>query len=1349
MTKKSNLIIVGIGASAGGLDAVKQLISGIPSNTGMSFVIIQHLSPDFKSLMPELLAKHTKMKIFTAEENLEIKPNCIYLNERTKNLELKGNKLVLLSKAPKGNLNLPIDIFFHTLGKEHQENTYGIILSGTGSDGSRGINTIKEAGGTILVQEPSSAQFDGMPNSAISTNLADFILPPAEIAQKIIQLNSKRISILSSSSTTNNHEDVYQDILELIYKDNGVNFKKYKNNTLLRRLEKRMSIHSMDTLKEYYSLIAQNPKERKIVYQEFLINVTNFFRDTEAFDVIKKTVIPKLIDVNTKSKNIRIWVAGASTGEEVYSLAILIDNYIRINKLNFNFKIFATDIDKDAIQVASLGSYSVNNIVDIKESYLKKYFLKHGDKIHIIKRIREKIVFSYHDVTKDPPFIRMDLISCRNLLIYFNSSTQQKVLSNFQYSLNKSAFLFLGSSESLGSVSNHFEVIDNKWKIYRNLTENNRLGSEEDFENEPSAGLRYLKENHNSKLLEDKNQEMKEVDFYKFLSKRNSPTSVFIDKNYDIIFVVGNLKEWFSIPDGFFQNNLLKITKDDLAAIIRNGVRRTTKEGKNVIYKDLVLYSENETRNFDLSFEKISRFENYTDIYLIEFKNLSNNSSTAKIVLSDTDLPNFSKQRIDDLEFELKVNKSELQNVVEELETSNEELQSSNEELMSSNEELQSSNEELQSVNEELYTVNTELQEKNKELEELSNDVTNLLNSSDIGTLFLDTELNIRKFTPVIKRVFNLEDSDIGRSIKSFASEFDENERKSLIINCKESLENLKSFEREIQDNDGSWYLIRINPFVTSTKKISGVVIALIDFNEVKKAQAKLRDSNNRLDIALKNGNMAWWELRLPEGTVVFSDKKTEMLGLNSEDFKTYSDFTKIVNPDDYENTMQAFRDHLTGKKDTYDCQYRIKDVNGNYKWFKDVGKISQKDGENILITGIVIDITQIKEAEQRLIEAQQKAETANIYKNQFLANMSHEIRTPMNGLVGFASLLRNDVIDIEKRNKYIDIIQNSSSQLLKLINDIIDVSKIEAKELKIEIVSCKISELFFNTEITFNELKRKKNKDHIKITAHVPEKVKDIIIQTDANRLQQVLTNLVENALKFTEKGSIEFGYTVKQNKVFVYVKDTGIGIPENKIDVIFDRFSQVKQKKGKHNEGTGLGLSISKGVIRLLGGDLQVKSKKSVGTTFSFEIPFVSGAIQQKKPRNQNKSKIEDWLKNKTILVVEDEEVNIEYFKALFENSIAKIIYATNGKMAVEKVESGEKIDIILMDIRMPIMNGADAAKKILLNFPKTKIIAQTAYAMSNDKAKFLKSGFVDYISKPLNKKELLDKLATHLNN
>ncbi len=1350
MNTKENHFVVGIGASAGGLDAVQQLFDNLPEDTGMAFVIIQHLSPDFKSLMPELLAKHTKMKIYTAQDKKIIKPNCIYLNERSKNLQIKDNKLVLLDKATKGNLNLPIDIFFHSLGQEYMDKSFGVILSGTGSDGSRGIKTIKEAGGTILVQEPSSAQFDGMPNSAISTNLTDFILTPEEIAQKLILLSSKRLDLHVLTDESDDHEKDFTSILELIYKHSGINFKKYKNNTLLRRLEKRMSIHNIETLSEYYTFLNCNLQERTTVFQEFLIGVTSFFRDTEAFNIIKKKVIPSIIDNNSKQRTIRMWISGCSTGEEVYSLAILMEDYFRTYKINIDYKIFATDIDKKALHTAGIGSYVVNNIAEIDNKYLEEYFLKVGDRIQIVKRIREKIVFSYHDVTKDPPFIRMDFISCRNLLIYFNNSTQKKVLNNFQYALNKFGYLFLGSSESLGSVSKYFQIIDNKWKIYQNISENTRIRDDEDFENEPSTSLHFLKESYNIKSRYSTSENLNETYFYKHLSKKHSPTSVFIDKEFNVLFVIGDLKEWFSFPSGLFQNNLLKITDTDLSTIIRNGVRRVTKNDKSIIYKDLVIKTDTETRTFDLSFEYIHNFHNMNEVYLVEFGQISHIDLTNKIVLSDIDLPNFSKQQIEDLQLELKENRNELQNVVEELETSNEELQSSNEELMSSNEELQSSNEELQSVNEELYTVNTELQEKNKELEDLNNDVNNLLNSNDIGTLFLDVHLNIRKFTPSIKKLFHLEDSDIGRSLISFASEFDDESRQSIINDSKESLEQLKSFDKEIQDKNGNWFMKRICPFITSKKKIDGVVITFIDIAYLKKVQDDLRYANQRLDIALQGSEMAWWEVHMPKGEVVFSTKKTDMLGYNSSEFKHYSDFTKLLHIDDYENTMTAFRDHLSGKKDKYDCEYRIRTSKNEYKWFHDVGMISYEKDDTKIISGIVNEITLKKEAEINLLDAQQKAEIANIYKNQFLANMSHEIRTPMNGLVGFASLLRDEDLSSETKNKYIDIIENSSKQLLNLINDIIDVSKIEAKELKIENKTFKISELLYGIQDTFNGLKKTKHKEHINIIAKIPFDSENLILDSDPNRLQQVIINLLGNALKFTEIGTIEFGFKRKNKELSFFVKDQGIGIPKEKLEIIFERFEQIKSSNIAKNEGTGLGLSISKGIVQLLGGELKVESKELEGSTFYFDLPYSEkDSLIEKNNIKIEAADIKDKIKNKTILVVEDEIVNIEYFKALFSNLPTNLIFAYNGREALEHIKSNSKVDIILMDILMPIMNGYEAASEILKLKPKAKIIAQTANAMAGDETKCLENGFIDYVSKPLNKDELLTKIAMWIEN
>ncbi|MEI6140514.1 MAG: chemotaxis protein CheB [Mariniphaga sp.] len=1351
MNSTENHFVVGIGASAGGLDAVQQLFDNLPADSGMAFVIIQHLSPDFKSLMPELLSKHTKMEIFTAQDKQIIKPNCIYLNERSKNLQIKGNKLVLLDKATRGNLNLPIDIFFHSLGQEYMDKSFGVILSGTGSDGSRGIKTIKEAGGTILVQEPSSAQFDGMPNSAIATNLIDFILTPNEIGHKLIQLSTKRLDLQVVIADSDNHEKALDSILELIYKNSGINFKKYKNNTLLRRLEKRMSIHNIETLADYYIILKNNQQERSVVFQEFLIGVTSFFRDSEAFSIIKKKVIPSIINPSNKPRIIRLWVSGCSTGEEVYSLAIIVEDYLRSNKLNLDYKIFATDIDRKALQIAGVGSYPVNNFVEIENKYLEEYFLKVGDRIQIAKRLREKIVFSYHDVTKDPPFIRMDFISCRNLLIYFNNATQKKVLSNFQYALNKSGYLFLGSSESLGTISKYFEVIDSKWKIYRNISENTRIRDIEDFENEPSSSLNFLKESYNSKVRESSTDSLQENQFYKFLSQKHAPTSVFIDKDFNILFVIGNLKAWISFPSGLFQNNLLKVTDTEISTIIRNGLRRISKDGKAIIYKDLVLNSDTGARKFDLSFEKINHFYNFNEMYLIEFSQITSVVHPDKLVLKEDDLPDFSKQQIEDLELELKENRSELQSVVEELETSNEELQSSNEELMSSNEELQSSNEELQSVNEELYTVNTELQEKNKELENLNNDMNNLLNSSNVGTLFLDVNLNIRKFTPTIKSLFHLEESDIGRSISSFASEFDDECRQSIIRDSNESLEHLKTFEKEVRDKNGNWFLKRISPFVTSRKKIDGVVITFVDINQLKKQEEELKQSETHLKKVQEIAKVGSWYLDVKTNEVSWTEELYNMYGFDPAlPVPPYSEHQKLFTRESWD-LLSSSLTRTIKEGISYELELEMVTRGKRHGWMWVYGEpLKDKYGNIYALWGAAQDISKQKEEELHLIEAQQKAETANIYKNQFLANMSHEIRTPMNGLVGFANLLRDEDLTTESKNMYIDIIESSSKQLLNLINDIIDISKIEAKELKIEKRPCKISELFYAARATFNEIKKNKHKEHLQIIVNIPNDFENLIVFTDPDRLQQVIVNLVSNSLKFTEYGTIEFGYRLKNNNVAFFVKDEGIGIPKDKLDIIFERFEQVKHKNNTKNEGTGLGLSISKGIVELLGGHLRVESQESVGSVFSFELPYSESEIlPEKQIKKVDADDIKAKIKGKTVLIAEDEAVNIEYFRALFANLPINLIFALNGREAIEAVRSHPQIDIILMDIRMPIMDGYETAKEILKEKPDTRIIAQTAYAMAGDKNKCLQNGFVDYISKPLKKEELLNIMAKWLEN
>lgn len=1476
--KYDDLFVVGIGASAGGLDAIQQLFDTIPDDTGMAYIVVQHLSPDFKSLMPELLAKHTKMKIFTAEDKQTIKPNCIYLNQRNKNLHIKGNQLFLLDKGPKHNLNLPIDIFFHTLGEEFKEKSIGIILSGTGSDGSRGIKTIKEAGGTIIVQEPSTAQFDGMPNSAISTGLVDLVLPAEKISNALFKFPNKRLQIIADDFESKSNENLFHKLLEEIHKSTKIDFSQYKKNTLVRRLEKRMNINNIVSLEDYLSFLKSHPEENEVLKQDFLIGVTSFFRDIEAFESLKSIIIPDICNNKKDAEPIRIWVAGCSTGEEVYTIAILLDEYIRTNKFNFDFKIFATDIDTKALNAAGMGSFHINICNEIEKKFLENYFLKTGDKIQIIKRIREKIVFSKHNILKDPPFIRMDLITCRNMLIYFENKAQAKVMHNFQFSLNKFGYLFLGNSESLGVVANEFKTIDSKWKIFQNISDTKRIPTQDNPENRLGT-YSYKSTDRQISQQEYRFKENPETIFHKYLSKKHSPASIFIDSDFNILFIKGDAGKILSHSEGIFQNNLLKMVNKEIASVIRNGIRRLEAEKTDVIIMGIVNKRENELVTFDLSFHKPDEYNDFRNVYLVQFgeeKEVIVESKTT--VIQHLPFDEISKQRFDDLENELKSAKAELQNVVEELETSNEELQSSNEELMASNEELQSTNEELQSVNEELYTVNSEMQEKNKELQNINNDISNLLDSTDIGTLFLDKNLRVRKFTPALQRHFKLQENDIGRYIADFASNFNEELKASIISDSKASLDKLVLIEKEIRDLEGNNFLEKIRPFITLDKKIDGVVISFIDVNKLKSTEKELSESETKYDklfqnlnkgffhakiITDKNGKPIDWEYIAinPAYEIQIGCKSEELIGkriswidskikddsidlvtlygetaitgknnsieIYSELLKkyyivhvfcpkigefaaTFSDITSLkykeielrkneslltkvqqitqvgswyldietnevqwtkelyimygfdpnLPPPPYTEHMKLFTEEswnllstsLVKTKETgipYELELRTvrKDGGNGYLWVHGEA-VKNDEGKIIGLWGAAQDRSEQKKIEMELIEAKKQAESANIHKNYFLANMSHEIRTPMNGVLGFTHLMLEDELTREIRTKYLQIINRNSEQLLHLIDDIIDVAKIESDELTITNVDCKLAGLYTDLYDNFNQIKLHLGKGQIDLKMEIPTEFADMVIKTDYNRLRQVISNLLNNAFKFTEKGSITFGYKINKSTIDFYVIDEGIGIPQDKLSEIFERFKQLNYENAAKFGGTGLGLAICNGIIEKLGGTISVNSVLGKGSTFTATIPLIEVIKTlevESKPLTTNDSTV---FKNRTVLIAEDEEMVQLYLIELFKFYELELLFANNGEEAVRFYAENKGIDLVLMDIRMPIMNGYKAAEEILKINHKAIIIAQTAYASSEEKEKCLNAGFAAFLTKPLSKNLLFDTLTRFLN-
>jgi len=497
-------------------------------------------------------------------------------------------------------------------------------------------------------------------------------------------------------------------------------------------------------------------------------------------------------------------------------------------------------------------------------------------------------------------------------------------------------------------------------------------------------------------------------------------------------------------------------------------------------------------------------------------------------------------------------------------------------------------------------------------------------------------------------------------------------------------------------------------------------------------------NTEERLTIALEAGNMAWWEMELPSGEIVFNHNKTRMLGLKGEDFKHFQDFMNRVHPDDCETAMNAMRNHLSGKEAMYECEYRIKNARGNYQWFHDAGKIVFREGERILVAGIVTEISERKRIEAQIKEARLQAELANQYKNQFLANVSHEIRTPVSGMVGFASLLRSEELDSETKKLYIDIIESSSKQLLNLVNDIIDISRIEAGELKINKAPCELHKILKETETLFEQLKHTRGKGNLKIKLNVPEKVKELFILTDPDRLKQILINLIGNALKFTEEGSIDFGYEIENNRLRFFVSDTGIGMTEEDLKVVFERFKRTEQAHRKY-DGTGLGLAITKGLLDLLDGSVSVKSQVGKGSVFTFTIPYEPVKPEQAK---SPKEKVTDTerLRGKKILIAEDEKINRMYLEIILKDLPIQIFWAQNGLEALEIFREHEEISLVLMDIKMPLMDGEEAMQKILALKPGTRIVAQTANALSSDREKYLESGFVDHITKPIDKKQLI---------
>lgn len=1200
----SENFVVGIGASAGGLEPIHELFDNMPYNTNFSFVIVQHLSPDHKSLMGELLARHTTMRIIEAEENMHLLPNCIYLVPSRKVMTLSDGFLKLHDKDRSQIPNNAIDIFFESLAAEKGKNAAAVILSGTGADGTKGIEAIKQKGGFVVVQDPLTADFDGMPSSAILSGNADLILPPELIAEELVEHLKDSPYAKTLEKFTKEEESVLLDILALVRANTSHDFTQYKSPTINRRLAKRMTEKGFTNLREYYEYLQKSPEESAKLGTEFLINVTKFFRDQEAFEEIKNKIIPSIFSQKKEQELVKVWVVACSSGEEAYSMAILFHEYMdNIRNHDHNIKIFATDIDKDALQMASTGIYPESIANDISAERISRFFSKDGNQYRVVPSIRKMVVFAYHDITKDPPFSKLDLVTCRNMLIYMNAKLQKHVLQTFQFALNSGGCLILGASENIGILKDSMKELSKKWKIYRSMGKSRLLDNDHTLSPLHSSSL--FQRNSRPKNATSNLSEI----FKETLLEEVRYAGILIDENMEVKQALGHFKEFLNFPENNLTFNILKLVPQDLGLALGICIRKALHDQERNVMRSVKVVDGNNERNINIIVKPYIHQQEYQQSFL--FIVLSEPEKQKKIKrqlprkINETDL-----LRIEELERELRETKENLQSVIEELESSNEELLTSNEEMISSNEELQSTNEELQSLNEELHTVSAEHQLKITELIELNDDLNNYFRNSDIGQILIDKHMIVRKFSPAISRHINLIESDIGRPILDITNNLS---GVDLVADIKRCILFNESTEREVTLTDKTIILMKINPYLKLDKTSDGVVINFIDISETKNLSSIIQgifDSSTSAIISQRAIRDDKNEIVDFEYTAANHAAESELGIMKGNSYKR--DIPNIFPPDEsfFKQYVHALETGATSHFEFYNATsdkwfnvIAVKMLDGLVTTFNDITQ--KKKAADV----IAQNFEDLKLASSRLQESNYRLEQSNMDLLQFASVASHDLKEPLRKIQTFGNLLYSKIeqkIEPTEKN-YLDKIVSSSHRMQTLIEDVLTLSKLSNKDIpftKTDLYGV-LRHIIDDLEITIRE----------KGTQITIDKLPTI--DAVSGQMHQLFQNLISNALKFNESKTPvvkisrheitpedinEYNIADPADFVGIAVEDNGIGFDDRYKEKIFGIFQRLHNNQ---YQGTGIGLAICKKIIDNHKGVIRAESEEGKGSRFVIILP------------------------------------------------------------------------------------------------------------------------------------------------
>ncbi len=1311
MTENTPVYVVGIGASAGGLEALERFFENVPLDTGMAFVVVQHLSPDFRSLMDELLARRTQLPIRLVEDGMLVEPDHVYLIPPKKEMIIAGGRLLLSERENKQELSLPIDVFFRSLAQDCGKRAVAIVLSGGGSDGSRGIRAVHDAGGLVIVQDTGSAQFDGMPKTARDTNVATWVLTPQEMPHVLVE--HKRRAEGKDPAPSPPPPAGVDRLYQMLQAEFGIDFTHYKPSTVTRRIERRLKLARTEDIDEYVDRLRSERSELDVLYRDLLIGVTRFFRNEQAFEVLERQVLPELLQKGPKDTPLRVWVAGCATGEEAYSIAIVLHELAQKHG-GRPVKIFATDVHPGSLEIAARAIYDAETVASVSAARLERYFIHRGRDYQVVPDIRQMIVFAQHNVVRDAPFTRVDLISCRNLLIYLQPPAQQKVLGLFHFALNRGGVVFLGPSESPGSLTNDFETVDRHWRLYRKFSDvrmplDPRVTTRNERPVVHGAALPQPAPRYSLASL---------LGTYDTLLDEHMPPSLLVTERGEIVHTWNGASRFLKRHDGRQGLDVLEAVDDELKIVLIGGMKRALKEPSALVFRNVRVKIDDDDDVYDVSIRAI-RAKNAASTLHLLVSFATKKEPAARRPPTEIDLGEMSRAQVGALEAELSYTRENLQAAIEELETSNEELQAANEELLASNEELQSTNEELQSVNEELYTVNAEYQRKITELTELTNDMDNLLASTDVATIFLDEKLNIRKFTHQIAKTFNLLPQDVGRSIESFTHDID---HPALGDDLRKVLETGEPVEREIRDGRGHSYFLRVLPYRAKGAKgtPSGVVLTLIDVSGLKAAEDALFHERYLLDSLL---------LGVPDA-IYFKDARGRIIRANSvmarrlglKDPRDAEGKTPFELPDQAAALAAHRQDEVvmrTGAAQHYCLEART----GEDACWDLVTRLPLFDDKrNVVgVIGIFRDVTDQKKAEEKIQEAVRR-------RDQFLAMLSHELRNPLGAVVTATALLRAGLSDPERRARMLQILERQSQQMARLLDDLLEASRVTQNKIELKKLPVDLGTITRDAADAIRGLMEDRG-----ITFNVDIESRPLIVDGDAARLQQIEVNLLSNAAKYTPRGGhVELSVKRVGHEVEICVRDNGVGIPKPMLESVFDLFVQSKHTLDRSDGGLGVGLTLVRSLVGMHGGTVSAQSEgNGKGSEFVVRLPLADGMAAITGP-TRSRVRIR---KGARVVVIEDNADSREMLCELVTLAGFECHGAEDGSLGLELVAKVHPA-IAIVDVGLPGIDGFEVARALRAK-PETAsiyLIALTGYGQPADRAKAFAAGFDEHIVKPV---------------